>query len=127
MTTGSATDRKNRPSEALLPEVGLLYSAGFALCLKRGNLHLHLPNQFCQLRLTLGFRSGVDVPCHALAVDLGGVAPFPQVVVDLGDTPGAPLAVFALDWSEICCQRETEVIIQILRSTLISKSTKLYF
>ena len=97
MTTVSATDREKPPSEALLPEGGLLYSAGFALCLKRGNLRLHLPDQFGQLRLALGLRCRVDVPGHALAVDLGGVATLPQVAIDLGDTPGARFAVLALD------------------------------
>ena len=63
-----------------------------------GELRLHLPDQLCQLRLALGFCFRVDVPGHALPVDLGGVATLPQVVIDLGDTPGARLTVFALDW-----------------------------
>ena len=65
-----------------------------------GELRLHLPDQLCQLRLALGFCFRVDVPGHALPVDLGGVATLPQVVIDLGDTPGARLTVFALDWLE---------------------------
>ena len=65
-----------------------------------GDLRLHLPDQFGQLRLTLGLCFRIHVLGHALAVDLGGVATLPQVVIDLGDTPGARLTVFALDWLE---------------------------
>ena len=61
----------------------------------RGDLRLHLPDQGGQLFLTLRLRFGVDVPGHAPAVDDGGVAALPQVVVDLADASGARLAPLA--------------------------------
>ena len=62
-----------------------------------GDLRLHLPDQFGQLHLALGLCFRIHVLGHALAVDLGGVAALPQVVIELGDTPGARFAVLALD------------------------------
>ena len=64
------------------------------------DLCLHFPDQFCQLFLTLGFRFRVDVPGYALAVDDGGIAALPQVVVDLADTSGARFAPLSLVGSE---------------------------
>ena len=64
------------------------------------DLCLHFPDQFCQLFLTLGFRFRVDVPGHALAVDDGGVAALPQVVIDLANASGAwfaPLSLVGLE------------------------------
>ena len=60
------------------------------------DLCLHFPDQFCQLFLTLGFRFRVDVPGHALAVDDGGVAALPQVVIDLANASGAWFAPLSL-------------------------------
>ena len=53
--------------------------------------------QLRQLFLTFFFGSGVDIPGDAFSVDLGGIAAFPEVVIDLGDTPGSRLPVFPLD------------------------------
>ena len=62
-----------------------------------GDLRLHLPDQLGQLHLALGLCFRIHVLGHALAVDLGGVAALPQVVIELGDTPGSRFAVLALD------------------------------
>ena len=84
-----------------------------------GDLRLHLPDQLGQLHLALGLCFRIHVLGHALAVDLGGVATLPQVVIELrlliepyepyavaalpqvvielGDTPGSRFAVLALD------------------------------
>ena len=108
MTTVSTTDREKMGLRRCVASGGpFVYYAGspWSTCQCRsffpffpgGDLRLHLPDQFGQLRLTLGLCFRVHVPGHAPPVDLWGVATLPQVVVDLRDTPGARFTVLALD------------------------------
>ena len=92
----TATDRqKRRPPEALLLEGGFLFSAAFFLGPKGLQLLFHFLNQLRQFLLTLLLCGGIDISGNALAVDLWGVPPLPEVVVDLGHTPGSRLAVLS--------------------------------
>ena len=88
MTTALPTDRKNRPPELFVPEAGILLSAclfaeahSLFFC---GNLRFHLLYHLCQQPLALLFAVGVDIARMLFAVwPDGGVAAFPELVVDL--------------------------------------------
>ena len=81
----TATDRKNRrPPEVPFLEGGFLCSACFFPGPKGCQLSFHLLNQLCQLLLTFFLRRRVDIPGDALSMDLWGVPPLPEVVIDFG-------------------------------------------
>ena len=96
LTTEEATDRKNQGSGGIAPPEPCAFSASLWVCFHGGNLLLHFPNQLGQFFLTFLLGTGVDVAGHAFSADGGGVAAFPEVVVDLADTAGAGLAALAL-------------------------------
>ena len=65
-------------------------------------LRVHLLNQHLQLRLALLPSVGVDAFRVLGAVRPGGgVAAFKQVVIDLGNTPGARLSLSSQHWLEV--------------------------
>ena len=68
---------------------------GWFLGSEEGQFLFHLCDQCRQLLFTLRFRGSVDVSGYAFAVDLGGVASLPEVVVDLAHTAGSWLSIFA--------------------------------
>ena len=59
------------------------------------DLRPHLLDQHGQLFLTFPFCFGIHISGYAPAVDNGGVAAFPQVVVDLADAAGARFAALS--------------------------------
>ena len=54
----------------------------FPVFFRCGDLLFYLPDQLRQLRFALGLGLCVHIPGHALAVNDGGVAALPQVVID---------------------------------------------
>ena len=96
LTTEEATDRKNQGSGGAIPPEPCAFSASLWVCFHGDNLLLHFPNQLGQFFLTFLLGTGVDVAGHAFSADGGGVAAFPEMVVDLADTAGAGLAALAL-------------------------------
>ena len=76
-----------------------------------GDLLLHLDNQFCQLLFTFFLAVGIDITGEATAVGKQRRVPsFPEVFVDLADTPGAGFAALPFvglegggGWFSWCC------------------------
>ena len=68
----------------------------FPVFFRCGDLLFYLPDQLRQLHFALGLGLCVHIPGHALAVDDGGVAALPQVVIDPADATSARFAPLPL-------------------------------
>ena len=73
------------------------FGFGFQLLLLGGDLRFHFSNHFRQQLFAFLLAVGIDVAGVLFAVRPdGGIPPFPELLIDLGDTARASLAPLAL-------------------------------
>ena len=102
LTTQPATDREKRLTEGISHSVSCRFSSAcFQTLPFGGNFRFRFCYHLCQQLFTLFLTVSVDVPGVLFAVRPDRrVAPFPKLLVDLGDASGSrltPLAFMGLE------------------------------